>query len=299
MRYRLTLSSELEQRTESLTSQRQRTLKAPIYLSGNALFTGAHVHVKILPAACGFGIVFQRTDLPNRPQLPAKLQHVQATPRCTILGMGGVVVQTVEHLLSALCACGVDNALIEIDGAELPIFDGSAKEFVEQIEAVGVCEQEEPKVVYRLAAPISWSQGDVHLIALPSDEYRITYTLFYPHSSIVGTQYYSVQVNEDRFKKEIAPCRTFCIYEEVAPLVEKGLIKGGGLENAVIIKDNRVANPGGLRFPDEMVRHKILDMVGDLSLMGFSFLAHIIAIRSGHSSNVAFAKQILTKMEIL
>ena len=295
----MTLSQELEQRKGSLFSQRQRTLKASIHLAGNALFTGKHVHLNIHPAAPGFGIVFQRIDLPGRPQLPAKLEYVQATPRCTILGNQGVVIQTVEHLLSALHACGVDNALIEIDGAELPIFDGSAKEFVEQIEAVGVCEQDEPKAVYRLTSPISWSQGDVHLIALPSDEYRITYTLFYPHSSIVGTQYYSVQVNEDSFKKEVAPCRTFCIYEEVAPLVEKGLIKGGGLENAVIIKDDQVANPGGLRFPDEMVRHKILDVIGDLSLMGFSFLAHIIAIRSGHSSNVAFAKQLVTKMEIL
>lgn len=295
----MTLSQELEQRKGSLFSQRQRTLKAPIHLAGNALFTGTHVHLNIHPAAPGFGIVFQRVDLPGRPQLPAKLEYVQATPRCTILGNQGIVIQTVEHLLSALHACGIDNALIEIDGAELPIFDGSAKEFVEQIEAVGVCEQEEQKAVYRLTAPISWSQGDVHLIALPSDEYRITYTLFYPHSSIVGTQYYSVQVNEDSFKKEVAPCRTFCIYEEVAPLVEKGLIKGGGLENAVIIKDNQVANPGGLRFPDEMVRHKILDVIGDLSLMGFSFLAHIIAIRSGHSSNVAFAKQLVTKMEIM
>ncbi len=282
-----------------MVSQRQRTLKVSIHLSGHALFTGTHVHLKIHPATAGSGIVFQRTDLPNRPRLSAKLEHVQATPRCTILGHEGVIIQTVEHLLSALLACGIDNALIEIDGAELPIFDGSALVFVEQIEAAGVLEQEELKAVYRLRAPVSWSQGDVHLVALPSDEYRITYTLSYPHSSVVGTQYYSVQVNEDRFKKEIAPCRTFCIYEEVAPLVEKGLIKGGGLENAVIIKDNRVANPGGLRFPDEMVRHKILDVIGDLSLMGFSFLAHIIAVRSGHSSNVAFAKQVLTKMERL
>ncbi len=295
----MTLSSVLEQENGSLFSQRQRTLKAPICLSGNALFIGTHVNLRILPAAPGFGIVFQRTDLPNQPQLPAKLEYVQATPRCTILGNQGVVVQTVEHLLSALYACGVDNALIEIDGAELPIFDGSAQVFVERIEAAGTVLQDEPKKVYRLTEPVSWSQGDVHLVALPSDEYRITYTLFYPHSSVVGTQYYTVQVNEDRFKKEVAPCRTFCIYEEVAPLVEKGLIKGGGLENAIIIRDNQVANPGGLRFPDEMVRHKILDVVGDLSLMGFSFLAHIIAIRSGHSSNVAFAKQLVTKMEIM
>ena len=201
-------------------------------------------------------------------------------------------VQTVEHILSALRAYEIDNALIEISGSEVPIFDGSSSQFVEMIESSGIVEQEKAKRIYRFSSPIFWTQGDVHLVALPSDVYRISYTLHYPDSTAIGCQYYSVVVDQERFKKEIAPCRTFSVYEEIAPMIEKGFIKGGSLENAVIIKENKVVNSGGLRFPDEMVRHKVLDLIGDLSLVPVHFVAHILAIRSGHASNNAFAKEL-------
>ena len=220
------------------------------------------------------------------------LECVQGTPRCTILGQDGVYVQTVEHILAALKAFKIDNALIEISGAEVPIFDGSSLPFVEMLHSAGTVEQEKRKTVYTITSPVFWSQGDIHLVALPSDEYRVTYTLHYPHCSLIGSQFCSVVVNQDSFEKEIAPCRTFSIYEEIAPMIEKGLVKGGRLDNAVIIKENRVINPEGLRFADEMVRHKVLDLIGDLSLVPVSFLAHIIAVRSGHSSNNAFAKEL-------
>lgn len=280
--------------------KKQRTINHTVSLKGIAVFTGEKVSLRISPSEIDSGIVFQRTDLPHQPRLSAKLENVQGTPRCTILGKDGVSVHTVEHILAALQAYGIDNLLIEIDGPEVPIFDGSSLAFVEAIEKAGLCEQEGWKNRFQLSAPLFWSQGDIHLIALPSNEYRISYTLHYPQSKILRSQFYSVPVNEETFKKEIAPCRTFSLYEEIVPLIEKGIIKGGSLENGVIIKGDEIVNAEGVRFQDEMVRHKILDMIGDLSLIEHAFTAHIIAIRSGHTSNNAFAKELLNhiKMEI-
>ncbi len=243
------------------------------------------------------GIVFQRTDLPYRPFLPARSEYVQGTPRCTIIGNGQASVQTTEHLLAALRAYGIDNVLIEISGPEVPIFDGSSRHFVEMIENAGIREMEGEKTIYSLKNPVFWSQGDIHLIALPSEEYRISYTLHYPHSKMIGTQFYTFALDQEGFKREIASCRTFSLYEEIAPMIEKGLVKGGSLDNAVIIKGDEVVNPEGLRFPDEMARHKVLDLIGDLSLVP-PFLAHVVAVRSGHASNNAFAKQLLNHIKM-
>lgn len=276
----------------------QKTLKDSVSAEGIGVFTGEKVSIRICPAEKDAGIIFQRVDLSNKPILPAKLEFVQGTPRCTVIGDNGVCVQTVEHILAAFKAYGIDNALIQISGSEVPIFDGSSLRFVELIEEAGVVELESKKNVYFVDAPIFWSQGDIHIIALPSHEYRISYTLHYPHSQFIGSQFYSVVVDQEHFKNEIAPCRTFSIYEEIAPMIEKGLVKGGSLENAVIIKENAVANPEGLRFSDEMVRHKVLDLIGDLSLVPVPFLAHIIAIRSGHASNNAFAKELFNHIKM-
>ncbi len=274
-------------------SLRQKTIKTSVSLSGTGLFTGTKVNLRICPADVDQGIVFQRIDLPSKPKIAANIAFVRETPRCTILGNEEVVIQTVEHILAAINAYGIDNLLIEIDGPEIPIFDGSSFPFTEMIEKAGVCEQAKEKLIRRITKPVYWSQGNIQLIALPSEEYRISYTLHYPHSSIIGSQFYSVLVNEHQFKNAIANSRTFSLYEEIAPLIEKGLIKGGGLENAVVIKDNTIVNPEGVRYPDEMVRHKILDMIGDLSLVAMPFLGHIIAIRSGHASNTAFARELV------
>ena len=279
-------------------ANKRRTLKRSVSASGIGVFSGQEVKLSLCPSEKGTGIIFKRVDVSEKPELPARLEYVQATPRCTLIGDGKIAVQTVEHLLSALCAYGIDDVLIEISGSEVPIFDGSALEFVEIIEKAGVCELDEEKKAVQIQSPLFWSQGDIHLIALPSDVLRISYTLHYPHSSAIGTQYYSFVLSSEGFKKEIAPCRTFSIYEEIAPMIEKGLVKGGSLTNAVIIKENKVLNAEGLRFPDEMVRHKILDLIGDLSLVPVSFVAHIIAIRSGHSSNNAFANQLFHEIKM-
>ena len=261
------------------------------------LFTGEKVSIRICPAPVDTGIIFQRVDLPGRPVIPALLPYVGEAPRCTRLTASRGSVMMVEHLLSSLYAFGVDNACIEVDGPEVPAVDGSAQPFIELIEKVGLHSQDMPRRYGKISQPVYWSEGDVHLVAFPSDEFRISYTMHYPHSPLLRSQYYSFVLQPLRYKVEIAPCRTFSLYEEIVPFIEKGWIKGGGLENALVIQGGRILNPEGARFEDEMVRHKILDLIGDLALVGTPLLAHVIAIRSGHVSNVAFAKVLAKAIE--
>jgi UDP-3-O-[3-hydroxymyristoyl] N-acetylglucosamine deacetylase len=277
--------------------EKQKTLQRSVSATGVGLFSGKEVSMRLCPAEENTGIVFQRTDLPHRPVIAARSENVQGNPRCTIIGDGKDFVQTVEHLLAALRACDIDNALVEISGYEVPIFDGSAHHFVLMIEEAGVRELSSERNLFRLKCPVFWSKGDIHLIAIPSNEYRLSYTLHYPHSTTIGTQFYTFVLTPEGFKNEIALCRTFSIYEEIAPMIEKGLIKGGSLDNAVIIKEDAVVNPEGLRYPDEMVRHKILDLIGDLSLVP-PFMGHVVAVRSGHASNNAFAKELFNHIKM-
>ena len=286
----------MSQSCSSTSKRKQRTLSAPVTVTGIGLFTGLKMHMRLCPAEENQGIVFKRLDLPGAPSLPAHVDYVRGTPRCTIIGKNGTSIQTVEHILSALMGCEIDNVTIEIDGPEVPILDGSSMGFVELIDKVGVSIQKSSKRILRITSPVYWSKGDVHLVALPADEFRISYTLSYPSSPLLRAQFYSTTITEETYKTEIAPCRTFSLYEETVPLIEQGLIKGGSLENALVIKGDAVLNPEGLRFPDEMVRHKILDMVGDLSLTGLQPCVHVIAIRSGHHSNTSFAKELLNQL---
>lgn len=248
--------------------------------------------MRFLPAKEGTGLTFKRVDLPGAPEIPATVEYVCANTRNTTLGIADIRIHTVEHVLAALKAYDIDNLIIELDGIEPPVGNGSSDVFVEMIEQVGITEQSATKPISKIDHPIYYSDGEIHLVALPSDEYRISYTLNYPDTKLIKSQYFSTPIDSTTFKREIASCRTFSLYEEVSFLLDRGLIKGASLDNAVVIKDDTILSKGGLFFPDEMVRHKILDMVGDLSLVGLDFVAHIIAIRSGHASNVAFAKKI-------
>ncbi len=268
------------------------TIKKKVSRRGAGLFTGEECEIILLPQEKGSGVFFQRIDLPGQPKFPLSLSLVQGTPRCTIIGNSSFSVQTVEHLMAVLNAFDIDNLLICLSGPEIPIFDGSSLVFLEMIEEAGLVPLGE-KDVYNLKKPIYVSKGDACLVALPSEEFKISYTLHYPSSSCIGTQFYSLVLDKEVFSREIAPCRTFSVYEEVAPLIEKGFLKGGSLDNAVVIKNNQVMNAGGLRLPGEMVRHKILDLIGDLYLMGVSFSAHILAIRSGHHVNNILANELL------
>jgi UDP-3-O-[3-hydroxymyristoyl] N-acetylglucosamine deacetylase len=275
----------------------QKTLSRDVLMTGSGLFTGEKVSLRLCPAPPNTGIVFKRVDLPGAPEIPARLQYVKQAPRCTRLGTEEATVLMVEHLLSAFYAYGIDNVLIEISGPELPAGDGSSQFFVEMIEKAGIATLSSRRRYIQIEEPVFWSENEVHLVALPSDEFRVSYTLHYPHSPLLRSQYYSIAVQPLRYKAEIAPSRTFSLYEEILPFIEKGIIKGGGLENALVIQGGRILNPEGARFEDEMVRHKILDLIGDLALIGSPLLAHVIAIRSGHGSNASFARQIVSQVQ--
>lgn len=290
-------TAELVEKVD-LDPSKQKTLKNSVSIAGIGLFTAENAILTIHPAKPGTGLLFQRSDLPNAPTFPADLDHVVSTPRCTILGQSQCTIHTVEHVLAALSALGVTNALLELSGPEIPIMDGSSKPFVEAILEGEIIEQTDPRDIHFLQSCVSWTDGDVHLIAIPAEEFSISFTMHFPQSKILGSQYLQVPVNTKSFSESIAPCRTFCLYEEIAPFIESGLIKGGGLDNAVIIKNDTVINPDGVRFEDEMVRHKILDLIGDLALIPNGFVAHIIAIRSGHASNIAFARKLCNQIKM-
>lgn len=270
----------------------QRTLKRSVRYSGMGIHFGRAVTLVLNPAAVNTGIVFKR------PQgcIPACLRSVSDTGRSTTLSANGATVATVEHLLAALRAYHIDNVEILCSQEEVPIGDGSSRVFVDLIEQAGVCEQSEDTTIYELSQPVYYQKKDTLLVALPSDEFKISYTLHYPQSPTIGTQYYSCVLTQELFRMEIAPCRTFALYSELCYLMSRGLIGGGCLENAVVFKEDGVISRGPLRFVNEPVRHKVLDLIGDLSLVGRAFTAHIIAIGSGHASNVALGEKILEEL---
>ncbi len=295
---------------------KQHTLCQSISISGTGLHTGILVDMTLHPANPGFGIQFQRIDLPNQPMIKADCDLVTDTSRGTTLQVGDAKVSTVEHILAALVGLGVDNLLIELNGPEIPIMDGSSTQFIEAIEKVGVLEQDAAKAWYSIDENIFHYDEDkrVEMVALPALDYQIT-TLIDFNSPVLGTQHAALKTIKD-FKSEIAPCRTFCFLHELETLLEHDLIKGGDINNAIVVVDKPVTdeemgrlakvfkrdkievksegylNNLELRFPNEPARHKLLDVVGDLALIGYPIKARIIANRPGHSSNVEFAKKI-------
>ena len=249
--------------------------------------------MRFVPAPPHTGILFQRTDCPGNPKIPAAIEYVKETDRSTTIGVGDCCIQTVEHVLAPLHANQIDNLIIEISDMEPPVGDGSSMPFLAMIREAGIEEQDAEVSILSLTEPLHFSSGRTHVIALPCDTFKISYTLHYPNVPIIKCQYLSLDIDAKSFEKELAPCRTFALYEEITFLMERGLIRGGSLENAVVIKDDVVISKEGLRFPDEMVRHKMLDIVGDLMLVGFPFKAHVIAICSGHHTNIQLGKLLM------
>jgi UDP-3-O-[3-hydroxymyristoyl] N-acetylglucosamine deacetylase len=270
--------------------RKQKTLRSEASFTGIGIHTAQQVSLKFVPAKEGTGIVFKRVDLPGQPVIPATVEYVKDTSRSTTVGINEVRIHTVEHVLAAVNAYEIDNLIIELSNIEPPVGNGSSDVFVDIIEKVGIEEQTATVPIFKLQKPVYWADDEIQIVGIPYDGYRISYTLNYPHNKILKAQFHTTSVDSQTFKNEIAPCRTFSLYEEVSYLMDKGLIKGGSLDNAVVVKDDVVLSKGGLFFPDEMARHKILDMIGDLSLIGIPFHAHIISVRSGHASNYAFAK---------
>lgn len=274
----------------------QTTLKTEVRFSGKGLFSGRVAEMTIVPEKAGTGIRFRRMDLPHHPYIQATIENSKESVRSTSLEENGARVETVEHLLSAFYGLKIDNATIELTGPEIPILDGSAKPFVEGFLKAGIETFHLTRSEFTLDQPIAWSSGDAHLIALPSDVLRISYTLHYPQSSYLKSQFFSFEVTPHNFASEIAPSRTFALYEEIAPLIKKGFLQDAGLSNGIVIREDKVLNPEGVRFPDEPVRHKILDFLGDISLIGARLKAHVIAIRTGHAANLAFGRKLMESM---
>lgn len=279
-------------------NRKQQTIGSSVSYAGISLHSGEPVSIRFSPADANHGIVFRRADLPDQPRIPATIEYVCDTSRNTTLGIGDVRLYTVEHVLAAIRAYEIDNVLIDIGGTEPPAGNGSSDVFVRMIEDAVIVEQEAEIPCLQLQSPVYWSEGDIHLVALPSEQFRVSYTLSYPQNAVLRGQYFSLWLDPVSFKQEIASCRSFGLYEEIGPLLDKGLIKGCSLANSVVIHGDAVFSKEGLFFPDEMVRHKILDLIGDLSLVGIPFSAHIIAVRSGHATHRRFAElllQVLTK----
>ena len=262
---------------------RQRTITHKVSASGISLHSGENVEISFLPAAADAGIVFRRIDLDSSPELKADYKLVSDLLRNTTIGSGYLKISTVEHVLSALRGMGIDNVVVELNGSEPPIFDGSARRFVELIHEAVPVEQDKKRRVIELKETVSVIDGDRSIIASPYDGLKITCTFADAKGNF--TQHLSIEIDPEVYERDIAGARTFTFYEDIEELIKKGKIKGGSLDSAIVIKDEKVMSKEPLRYSDELVRHKILDIVGDLSLLGFPLKAHIIAIKPGHSIN--------------
>ncbi|MGB3120742.1 MAG: bifunctional UDP-3-O-[3-hydroxymyristoyl] N-acetylglucosamine deacetylase/3-hydroxyacyl-ACP dehydratase [Verrucomicrobiales bacterium] len=275
-------------------TQYQQTLAHPATLAGTSLHTGASVTLTLKPAPAGHGLKFRRIDLPDQPFIEAHVSNVQKVERATTLAQGSVKVHTVEHVISALIGMGVDNAIIEMDANEPPIGDGSARPYVECIKKAGIEKQSELRGIFEIREPIHQETRDGSLITIvPDKSFRVSCTQVGPDGRM--TQYYSVEVTPENYEREIAAARTFVFYEDIQPLMEKGLIKGGSLENAVVIRGDAVMSKEPLRFPEEFARHKILDIIGDLALAGRRIMGHVIAVKPGHGPNTDMARRLASE----
>jgi len=272
----------------------QQTLDGPVSYSGIGLHSGNRVTMTFLPAAPNTGIRFRRVDLEGAPEIEARIENVAETNRSTTLAKGNTRVHTVEHVLATLAGCGVDNAIIELDANEPPIADGSAREYCRMIATAGVAPQDSRRLPYTVTAPISLELGDTVMTLFPDQGFKLTCT----SADKAGrfTQHYSLEVTPQTWQRDLADARTFCFYEEIEFLIRNGLIKGGSLENAVVIREDAILTNEPLRYPEEFVRHKMLDVLGDFSLLGRPLQGHLIAIKPGHAANCEMVRRILAQM---
>lgn len=271
----------------------QRTIAQPAEYSGIGLHTGAMVHIRLVPAEADTGVVFERTDTAEQSRIPLHVDNVEQKPLCTNITKDGVHVQTVEHLLSALRAFEIDNVVVEINSIEPPGADGSAKEFCNLILNAGVMDLDAPRESFSVTDPVYYSEGDSSIVALPNPKggFRVSYTLEYD-TDLIPRQHVLFELTRDTFISEIAPARTFCFEHEARALKEAGFGKGASTNNTCVIIEGGLLD-NELRYRDEFVRHKILDMIGDLSVIGFDIDTHIVAMKTGHAHNFHLANLIL------
>ncbi len=303
---------------------KQNTLSSSFTIEGKGLHTGLRAKVEVKPAASGSGIKFVRVDMEGAPEIPALAEFVVETSRSTVIGKGDARVSTVEHCLASLWGCSIDNATIEIDGPEVPILDGSSKLWIEAIEKAGIEQQDADAVFFELPRPLTYAveEREVEIVGFPDDKLTFSVNVDF-QSPVVGMQYATIKDRKD-FNASIASCRTFAFFHELQPLMAANLIKGGDLDNAIIIVNNELTQEeresaatvfgisaedipassgymanGGLRFPNEIARHKLLDLCGDLALVGCRLKGRVVATRPGHKANTEFAKLIRKEIKAL
>ena len=274
----------------------QRTLKKEISCFSVGLHTGRKVNMKIKPAPVDTGIVFVRTDLPDSQPIHANYNNVCDTTLATTLGANGVTVSTVEHLLSAFSGMGVDNAIIELDSFEVPVMDGSALPFVNMLKEVGTHVQNKNKKMLIIKKPVSVNDGDASAMFVPADEFKITYEIDFKHP-VIGKQSYRMTFSDEKYEKEICAAQTFGFLKDLEFLQAKGLALGGSLKNAIVLDNNKIINKEGLRIENVFVKHKILDAIGDLFLLGMPIIGHFIAYKSGHRLNNLLLKELMNKKD--
>jgi UDP-3-O-[3-hydroxymyristoyl] N-acetylglucosamine deacetylase len=272
----------------------QRTVRRAISCVGIGLHSGNKVRLSLKPAAAGFGIRFRRTDLGHH-EVPATVHHLAGIQLATGLASNDVAVETVEHLLAALVSMNVDNVLIELNSPEVPIMDGSAAPFIYLIQEAGIKTLQAPREYLKIVRPISMSRGDKRIALYPSDHFKVTYSISYDHP-LLRHQSRTIRITEESFVEEVAPARTFTFLKDVEMLRQNGLALGGSLDNAIVLGETGVLN-NALRFDDEFVRHKILDAVGDLALVGYPVIGHLVAHRAGHALHTEFAAKILEEAQ--
>jgi len=274
----------------------QTTLKQPILCSGVGLHTGLPTHMTIRPAIPDTGIVFIRRDVAKEVRIRAHIDNVIDATLATTISQDGVKVSTVEHLMAAFAGVGVDNAEVELDAPEVPIMDGSSGPFNALLKNAGVQVQERSKKFIIVRHPVTVTDGDRQATFLPSNDFKLSYTIDFRHP-LISNQFYLIQISNGNFEREICRARTFGFLREYETLKSRGFARGGSLENAVVVGDSGVLNEGGLRFADEFVRHKILDSIGDLWLMGAQVIGHFIGYKSGHTLNHKLIHKLLSHKE--
>ena len=274
--------------------QQQQTLQESVSFTGTGLHSGNPVTMTFLPAEPNTGIRFRRIDLDGKPEIEATVDHVVDTNRSTTLGKGNIRLHTVEHVMSAFAGCGIDNAIVEVDAPEPPIADGSSRQYLKMIEEAGIAPQAEQREIFKIEEAFELQTGESTVTVFPHDRLKITCTSAGGDGRM--TEYFSVEINPESWAKEIAHARTFCFYEEIEALYKNGLIRGGSLENAVVIRDDAVLTNEPLRYTEEFVRHKILDIIGDIFLLGRPFVGHITAVKPSHAANAELTRQLKAKM---
>ena len=269
---------------------KQRTVSKPVSFSGVGVHSGKKVNLIIKPAPINHGIKFVRIDLPDKPGVSAHFNMVVDTSLATVIGYNGLIVSTIEHLMASFAGLSIDNAIVELDAYELPIMDGSAGPFISYIKDAGIKEQLSPRYFFVIKEPIELEEDGKSVGIYPASKFKITCTIYYDHP-LIKEQSYSIDVTDRVFEKEICRARTFGFLQEIEYLKKYGFARGGSLDNVIVVDENDILNKDGLRFPDEFVRHKILDCIGDFSLLGMPILGHVKINKSGHSFNHAFLKK--------